>query len=44
MKSSELIGQVASSYLRDMLVEDDSSGVARYLLDGLTAEQAAAVS
>jgi S-DNA-T family DNA segregation ATPase FtsK/SpoIIIE len=44
MNSCELIGQVASSYLRDMLVEDDSSGVARYLLDGLTAEQAAAVA
>lgn len=44
MNSSELIGKVAASYLRDTLVGDDSSGVARYLLDGLTAEQAAAVA
>ena len=44
MTSNELIGKVAASYLRDTFVEDDSSGVARYLLDCLTADQAAAVA
>lgn len=44
MTSEELIGKVAASYLRDHLSDDDSTGVARYLLDCLTAEQTAAVA
>ncbi len=44
MTSEELIGKVAASYLRDRLSEDDSTSVARYLLDCLTAEQTAAVA
>jgi DNA segregation ATPase FtsK/SpoIIIE, S-DNA-T family len=44
MTSEELIGRVVASYLRDRLSEDDSSSVARYLLDCLTAEQTAAAA
>ncbi len=44
MTSDELIGKVAACYLHDRLTEDDSIGVARYLLDCLTAEQTAAVA
>jgi len=44
MNSNELIGKVAAWYLRDALMEDESTGVARYLLDCLTAEQTAAVA
>ena len=44
MTSEELIGKVVASYLRDRLSEDDSSSVARYLLDCLTAEQTAAAA
>src|ERR1700693_89057 len=44
MTSDELIGKVAKIYLRDRLTEDDSGGVARFLLDCLTAEQTAAVA
>jgi S-DNA-T family DNA segregation ATPase FtsK/SpoIIIE len=42
--SDELIGRVAASYLRDHLSGDDATGVARYLLDCLTADQTAAVA
>ena len=44
MTGDELIGKVAACYLRDRLSEDDSTGVARYLLDCLTADQTAAVA
>lgn len=44
MTCDELIGKVAACYLRDRLSEDDSMGVARYLLDCLTADQTAAVA
>jgi S-DNA-T family DNA segregation ATPase FtsK/SpoIIIE len=44
MTCDELIGKVAACYLRDRLSEDDSTGVARYLLDCLTADQTAAVA
>ncbi len=44
MTADELIGKVAASYLRDRLTEDDSGGIARYLLDCLTADQTAAVA
>jgi S-DNA-T family DNA segregation ATPase FtsK/SpoIIIE len=44
MTCDELIGRVAACYLRNRLFEDDSSGVARYLLDCLTADQTAAVA
>ena len=44
MTSDELIGRVAASYLRDHLSGDDATGVARYLLDCLTADQTAAVA
>ena len=44
MTTDELIGQVAAAYLRDRLSEDDSLGVARYLIDCLTADQTAAVA
>jgi S-DNA-T family DNA segregation ATPase FtsK/SpoIIIE len=43
MTCDELIGKVAAGYLRDRLSEDDSLGVARYLIDCLTADQTAAV-
>lgn len=44
MNSDELIGKVAAEYLRVRLTEDDASGVARYLLDCLTADQTAAIA
>jgi len=44
MTTLELLGQVAAQYLKDRLVEDDSGGTARYLLDCLTKEQTAAVA
>ncbi len=44
MTGDELIGKVAACYLRDRLSENDSTGVARYLLDCLTADQTAAVA
>ena len=44
MTGDELIGKVAACYLRDRLTEDDPTGVARYLLDCLTAHQTAAVA
>ncbi len=44
MTGDGLIGKVAACYLRDRLSEDDSTGVARYLLDCLTANQTAAVA
>ena len=44
MNSHELIGQVAAEYLRARLTDDDASGVARYLLDCLTAAQTVAIA
>ena len=44
MTSDQLIGEVVASYLRLRLTEDDSTGVARYLLDCLSANQTAAVA
>jgi S-DNA-T family DNA segregation ATPase FtsK/SpoIIIE len=44
MTVDELIGQVAAQYLRNHLVQDESEGVARYLLDCLSAPQTAAVA
>src|SRR4051794_280961 len=44
MNSDELIGKVAADYIRLQLSEDDSAGVARYLLDCLTADQTAAIA
>ncbi|HYJ89533.1 MAG TPA: hypothetical protein VEW46_25955, partial [Pyrinomonadaceae bacterium] len=44
MTGDELIGLVAAVYLRDRLSEDESGGVARFLLDSLTASQTAAVA
>jgi DNA segregation ATPase FtsK/SpoIIIE, S-DNA-T family len=44
MNSDELIGKVAAEYLRIRLTEDDAAGVARYLLDCLTADQTAAIA
>jgi S-DNA-T family DNA segregation ATPase FtsK/SpoIIIE len=44
MNSHELIGRVAAEYLRVRLTEDDAGGVARYLLDCLTAAQTAAIA
>ena len=44
MTADELIGRVAAIYLRNRLSDDDSDGVARFLLDSLTASQAAAVA
>ena len=44
MTSDHLIGKVVASYLRDLLTEDDSTGVARYQLDCLSADQTAAVA
>jgi hypothetical protein len=40
--TDELIGSVVASYLRDHISTEDGSGVARYLLDCLTADQTAA--
>ena len=44
MNSDELIGKAAAEYIRLQLSEDDSAGVARYLLDCLTADQTAAIA
>jgi DNA segregation ATPase FtsK/SpoIIIE, S-DNA-T family len=44
MTTNELIGRVAANYLRNRLVEDEPTGVARFLLDCMTAEQTAAVA
>ncbi|MER8513737.1 FtsK/SpoIIIE domain-containing protein [Mesorhizobium sp. M1060] len=45
MNRHELIGWVAAAYLRDELGDDsDSSGVARFLIDGLSIPQTAAVA
>jgi DNA segregation ATPase FtsK/SpoIIIE, S-DNA-T family len=44
MNSDELIGRVAVEYLRARLTEGDDAGVARYLLDCLTADQTAAIA
>ncbi|NOS76981.1 MAG: DNA translocase FtsK [Nitrospira sp.] len=44
MTSEELIGKVGATYLRYRLTEDDATGVARYLLDCLTADQTTAVA
>ncbi len=44
MTGDQLIGKVVASYLRERLTEDDSTGVARYLLDCLSADQTAAVA
>jgi S-DNA-T family DNA segregation ATPase FtsK/SpoIIIE len=44
MTSNELIGRVTAGYLRDRLTEEEPGGVARYLLDCLTAEQTAAAA
>ena len=44
MNNDELIGKVAAEYLRVRLTEDDAGGVARYLLDCLTADQTAAIA
>lgn len=48
MRTTDLLGKAASQYLKDHLQEDDSAGagtgIARYLLDCLTAEQTAAVA
>jgi DNA segregation ATPase FtsK/SpoIIIE, S-DNA-T family len=42
--TDELIGSVVASYLRDHISTEDASGVARYLLDCLTADQTAAIA
>src|SRR5438128_6605824 len=44
MTTNELIGRVAANYLRNRLAEDEPAGVARFLLDCMTAEQTAAVA
>ena len=44
MTTDELIGSVVASYLRDHISTEDASGVARYLLDCLTADQTAAIA
>jgi DNA segregation ATPase FtsK/SpoIIIE, S-DNA-T family len=44
MTALELIGAVASSYLRERLGEEEGGGVARYILDCLTADQSAAIA
>ena len=44
MTSEELIGKVGAMYLRYRLTDDDATGVARYLLDCLTADQTTAVA
>jgi S-DNA-T family DNA segregation ATPase FtsK/SpoIIIE len=41
MRSIDLIGQVATKFLRESLNTEDSDGVARFLLDRLTGEQVA---
>lgn len=44
MTSNELIGRVTACFLRDRLTEEETGGVARYLLDCLTADQTAAAA
>ena|SRR5437867_1535389 len=44
MTADQLIGEVAAQFLRNHLSQDESEGVARYLLDCLSAEQTAAVA
>lgn len=44
MNSDELIGKAAAEYIHIRLTEDDAAGVARYLLDCLTADQTAAIA
>jgi S-DNA-T family DNA segregation ATPase FtsK/SpoIIIE len=44
MTSDQLIGKVVASFLRDQLTEEDSTGVARYLLDCLSDAQTAAIA
>jgi S-DNA-T family DNA segregation ATPase FtsK/SpoIIIE len=44
MNNDQLTGLVVTGYLRDRLSDDDFAGVARYLLDCLTAEQTASVA
>ena len=44
MTNDELIGKVAACYLRDRLSHDDSPGVARYIIDCLTADQTASIA
>ena len=44
MTSEQLIGRVAVAYLRSRLSADDMSGVARFILDCMTADQTAAVA
>ena len=44
MTTDELIGSVVAAYLRNHLSAEDSTGVARYLLDCLTADQTAAIA
>lgn len=44
MTTDQLIGSVVASYLRNHLSAEDNTGVARYLLDCLTADQTAAVA
>lgn len=44
MTTDELIGSVVASYLRDHISTEDGSGVERYLLDCLTADQTAAIA
>lgn len=44
MNSSELIGQVAATYLSQQLEHTDRTSTARYLIDSLSAEQTAAVA
>jgi len=44
MTSEQLIGRIAVAYLRSRLSADDMSGVARFILDCMTADQTAAVA
>src|SRR5262245_31241619 len=44
MTSNELIGLVGAQYLAHRLTEDDATGVARFLLDCLSADQTAAIA
>jgi DNA segregation ATPase FtsK/SpoIIIE, S-DNA-T family len=44
MTTNELIGRVTANYLRSRLAEDEPAGVARFLLDCMSAEQTAAVA
>lgn len=44
MNNNQLIGKVVANYLKAHLEIDDSIGVARYLLDCLTAEQTASIA